>query len=310
MRKTRTFVFYSIKHMMRTTILLLILSSLYQPLRAQETQIDRSRISIMVIPVNAKDSVTGYQEAISVINSALINMGYRNTLDFKTHKETVDKRRMMTQGTARTGELKYYIEQAEADVIIEADIIWSDPPADPRSRQARVKLKAVDKYTGAVYADNAFIQSMQREFPSLAVALNHALTKDGAEQFKQFLGQLDASYQVLLKEGRAVNVKFEMATKSRATWNDRVGEERLSDKLEEYIQQLALAHRYRALGSSAEYMDFTVQVPIIDESGAFVSPNTFLRKKLDAAFYKLGFDVDVSQVNNWVNFTLLKRTTL
>ena len=303
---------------MRTTIIPFFLLLLSNAAIGQENvspKIDRSVISIMAVPVSSTNNVLeklekdpGYSEAISAINSALINKGYRNTVDFKTHKEVIDKRRIMTQTTARSGDMKYYIEQASVDVLIEAEIIWTDPPGNPHNRQARVKLKAVDKYTGAVYADNAFIQSKQREFPGLPVAVNHALTEDGKEKFNQFLDQLDNSYQVLLKEGRAVNIKFEMGTKSRVTLNERIDDERLSDKLEDCIRKIALGGRYRSLGSSAEYMDFSVQVPLMDDKGAYVSPNVFLRKKVDTYFYQLGFEADCMQVNNWINFTLQQKT--
>jgi hypothetical protein len=277
---------------------------------------DRSRFSIMVVPVSSGDenmlarleTDAGYKEAISDINSALINMGYRNTLDFKTHKEIIDKRHEGTRAETWSGKMKEYIEKAEVDMIIEAEIFWTDPPGNPRNRQARLKLKAVDKYTGAIYADNAFIQSMQREFPGLAMAVDHALTRDGAEQFNKFLSQLDASYSMLLQGGRAVNIKFELGTTSKVTLNDRIGSERLSDKLEECLQKTALHGRYRALGSSAVYMDFAVQVPVIDEAGAYVSPNLYLRKKIDDYFYQLGFEVTFLQVNNWINFILLQKS--
>jgi hypothetical protein len=278
--------------------------------------VDRSRFSLMVVPFSSDgtdlirklESDAGYREAVSDINSALINRGYRNTMDFKTHMEIVNKRHVMTEGKTWSGGMKKYIEEAETDMVVYAEIFWTDPPGDPRNRQARISLKAVDKYTGAVYADNAFITSAPREYPGLAVAVDHALTKDGAEQFAKFLGQLDASYSVLFREGRSVNVKFELGTTCKETMETRIGDERLSDKLEACLKDLSLHGRCRPLGSSAEYVDFAVQVPIIDEKGAFVSPNVYLKKEVDRYSHQLGFEVTCSQVNYWINFILLSKS--
>lgn len=304
--------------MMKAVITTVILLLVRIPGWAQDKPIapvDRARLTLMVVPFSTEgrnvlermEKDPGYREAISGINSALIDMGYRNTLDFKTHKEIIDQRHAITRAETWSGALKEYIEQAKVDVIIEAEINWIDPPGNPRDRQARLKLKAVDKYTGAVYADNAFIQSFQREFPGLAVAVNHALTKDGAEQFRKFLQQLDASYQVLLREGRSVNIKFELGTTSKVTLSDRINGERLAHKLEECLRKIAFQGRYRPMGSSAVYMDFTVQVPVVDEAGAYISPNLYLGNKVDDYFYQLGFEVKMLQINNWINFILQEK---
>ena len=49
--------------------------------------------------------------------------------------------------------------------------------------------------------------------------------------------QLDAQYAVLLTEGRPMQVKFEVAANSTLTLTDRVGAERLSDKIVQCIKQ-------------------------------------------------------------------------
>ena len=282
---------------------------------AQDTAyagVDRSQLSIMVVPytsgnediIKRLETEPGYKEAISGINSALINMGYRNTRDFKTHKENIDNGRLLTEHMVWSDRMKLYIENAPVDVLVEAEITWSDPPGHPRDRQVKMLMKAVDKYTSAVYADNASIQSGQREFPGLGVAVDHALNKEGAAGFRMFLDQLDASYRNVLKEGRHVNIRFETGTDSKVKLSDYVGDERLSDKVEECLRKAAFNGRYHLLGQSATYMEFNVQVPVIDESGASVTPSMYLRKKVDAFFHKLGYTVEYLVVGNWIHFVL------
>jgi hypothetical protein len=202
--------------------------------------------------------------------------------------------------------MKIYIEEAPVDMLIEAEIIYNDPPGKPTSRQARIFLKAVDKYTGAVYA-NTSVQSYEREFSGLPQAVEHALNKDGATQFKSFLQQLDTQYATLLTEGRPMQIKFEVAANSTLLLTDRIGMERLSDKIMQCIKYCAFNGQYKVIGETKLYLDFTAQVPMIDEKGRSISPTDYLRYKVDQYLFGQGFETDYSTLGTWINFVLRSR---
>jgi hypothetical protein len=250
---------------------------------------------------------TGYKNAISVINSALIDMGYSKTLDFRTWKQNIDEQDPITGDKTWYEKINGYIEKAPVDIIIETEVTWINPPGDSRNRQARLRLMAIDKYTSAIYADNGSIQSAQREFPDLATAVESALGRDGRAQFNKFLGQLDASYMNIMANGRQVSVRFSISnTNAELRFPELVGDERLSDKIEGFIRQKAVRHQY-TVSESPSYMDFKVVVPVMDQDSVPQTPSWFLRRAMDSSFRTWGLDVNYSVYGNWINFTLLKR---
>src|SRR5258708_28031044 len=133
----------------------------------------RSLLSIMVVPYTfgnedillRLEKDTGYKNAISVINSALINMGYTKTLDVKTYKENIDDKNLVTGDKTWSEKINIYIEDAPVDIIIETEITCINPPGNPRDRQDKPRLKATDKCTSDIYADNGSIQFDQTKFP-------------------------------------------------------------------------------------------------------------------------------------------------
>ena len=273
-------------------------------------------VSIMVAPYADADSEAlfnrmqhdeGYIAAISVINSALIGMGYQHTLDLRTLNEVRERRRWTTEGEVKSDRMKDAIEYAPVDVLIETAVVWTDPPGDPASRQVKLRLKAVDKYTGAIYADDADLVSEQREFPDLAYAVNHLLKEERSDQFKAFLQRMETSYEKVVRDGRSIQIKFEVCQRCTIGLSDRVGADRLSDKIEECIRTNAFKHQYSLVGESDNYMDLTVQVPVTDETGASVTPGLFIRKKVDDYFYQLGFETKCMVMGGWISIILKKR---
>lgn len=279
------------------------------------TALDRSRLSIMVLPHNPYKSDVlekiekepGYKEAISSINSALVNMGYTNTLDQRTLMENITDWAGTTSDKVRSEKMNIFIQNAPADILIEAEIFWTDPPGDPKDRQVRLSLKAVDKYNSNIYADNASIRSAQREFPSLQAAVDHVLKFEGQAEFKKFLTQLDSSYSKIIREGRPVNMKFEIALGSRLRLSDRIGFDRISDKIEACVRRNAFEGKYQLRGEGDYYMELSVRVPVADKNGASISPSLYMRKKLDDYLFEQGLQADFSIVGSWINFMLVKK---
>ena len=276
--------------------------------------INRAQLTIMVVPYTSKgeDILTriekdaGYKDAVAAINTALLNLGYK-VRDFKEHIDIINQRIQFTQATSQNDRMKKYIEQAPVDLLIEAEIIWSDPPDLPTHRQVRVLLKAVDKYTSDVYANSTTIQSFPREFSGLPQAIDHAFTSDGVTQFRTFLKQLDISYASLLTDGRPMKVKFEVAANRNFDLTKRINTERLSDKIIQAIKQYTYKGQYKVIGETETYMDFVAQVPVIDEKGNSVTPTEYLRYKVDQYLFALGFDMKYSTMGPWINFTLINR---
>jgi|GEM_PF-3502973 len=275
----------------------------------------RSRLTIMVVPyVSGSQDIegrlerdSGYKNAISSINSALINMGYTKTVDFRMRRDNKDGKHFMLNGRPSTGRMEINIENAPVDVLIETEITWIDTPGNPRDRRAKLHLKAIDAYTNAVYADNSSIQSAQREFPDVSTAVEAALERDGRAQFRTFLTQLDTSYSKLLRNGRQVNIQFDLGKETAEKFSDLAGDERLADRIEGFIRQQAFHGQYELAGETGTYMQFSVYVPIVDEDGMSQTPGWFLRRTLDSYFRQWGYAVDYATMRNWLNFTLQKK---
>lgn len=283
-----------------------------QKLHAQ-APVNYSRSMLSVMAVLASDSGdkkinnSYYNSAISKINSALIDMGYSKTIDASKQKVLIDNKSSLNEGKTRSREINTLIEHAPVDLIIETEITWIDPPGNPRDRQVRLHLKAVDSYTGAVYADNSSIQSSRREFADLGEAVDIAISRDGSRQFKSFLDQLDSSYIKLMKTGRLVSIQFGVDRESMAKFTDLIGNENLSDKIISFLRLKAFGGQCQVVGESETFMQFNVAIPLVDNDGIHSSPSWYLRKDIDAYFRQLGYAVRPAVVGNYVHFTLIKR---
>ena len=276
---------------------------------------DRSQLSFVVVPyaAYATDSLgytttdKGFEAARSAINSQLISMGYKNIEDVKLSRTISDERGMLTQSKAGFDDIQAALEKAPADVLIQVDVVWVDPPGNPRNRQAQLKLKAVDRYNGIIYADNASLQSNQREFPDVQTAVRNTLKLDAATEFQNFLQQLESSYSTVLAEGRTMNVKFEVGKNSGVDLSYLVNGESLSDNIEDCISKNSYKGQFKPIASYEKYMDFTVQVPLTDESGRAVSPNQYLNKKVKQFFIASDLDVKCIIQKPWISFILMTK---
>jgi len=276
----------------------------------------RSALSVMVIPFapggdkNVKNLIehdTAFRQAISYINSALIDMGYSKTLDFLTFKDIIDKKISITEDEVWSTRAKRYIEQAPVDIIIETDLTWIDPRDRPHDRQAIVQLKAVDKYTSVIYANASSIRTAPREFPGLPAAMDCALNRDGRVAFQNFLAQLDSSCAKLPKKGRITTIKFEIATESTISLYDAVGNERLLDKIKAFVSSKAFHGGYEIVGFSAKYMELQVQLPVFSDSSSAKAVNADFDKELNNYLNQWGIKTDCTAVGSWLNFILQRR---
>lgn len=280
------------------------------PVQAQNpdsTRFDRSQLTLMVVPqMGATDN--GYTAAIAELNNALLDKGYRNTLDEATRQHNVTDQRIFTSAIARSDSMKIFIEEAPADIRIEAEMHWMEQPAGDAARQLQISLKAVDNYTGALYAQG-IIQSKPRQFPGMEKAVQNTLKLDGKEAFEKFVARLDQSYARVIKEGRLLNLQFEVDYAGEVRLTDRIEGERITEKIETYIKQKAFKGQYRITGESPAYMGITALVPVVDERGIAVSPGSFLARGLDNYFYALGLEVMYASKVNLYKFVLKKRSS-
>jgi hypothetical protein len=292
--------------------LVLILTFLFVRIHAQDkdgVKIDRSQLSLIVIPAVSDEMENDYYTAISEINSALLKNGYKNTLDFKTQQENIISNRAFTAAHSKSDRMKIMIETAPADIYIETKMRWMDMQAGSTARQLQLSLKAVDKYTNAIYGD-AVILSQHREFPGMDRAVETTLRVDGLEAFNRFLDQLDQSYRTILKEGRQVNMQFEVAATSDFTIDKKIGDTRLSETIENYVREKAndFKGQYKIIGESPDYMNILIQVPIVDMDGRAVTPSKFVGRGMDNYFSKLGLEVMYATKGTLLKYVLKQKS--
>ncbi len=265
------------------------------PLKAQ----NRSQLSVMIMP----DTTAGlpavlekvatdnaYRAVTAKLTSALLENGYRNTQDAGTHLEQVRGARWFTSDSTLGGDkMRLFIESAPADILIAPALHWMEAPDGRPYRRLQLYLKAVDKYTGNVYAD-ALLQSKERAFSNLEEAAHTTLTIDGKEAFVRFLTRLDKSYEVVMKEGRPMDMQFEISLNSGVRLSDRVGQEgrRISELIEACVREKALNGQYKVVGVSASYMHIIVQAPVIDAAGRSVTPENYLGNGVEDCSYRKG----------------------
>lgn len=284
---------------------------------AQDIPAWRSQVSIMVVPytsqgspeqiLQAIESNGSYRRAIAFIQEALIAQGYEQLLDFREHMAQVDASIRMTVDFTADNRMKEYIERAPVDIYIETEIEYMDPPDQPRMRQARISLKAIDKYNAAIYAANAAINSYQREFVDIAQAVDKAIRQDGAAEFNKFLRQLDTACKSLHLAGPPIKLKFEVADTSGLSLLERVGSARIADKIKPVIKQLAYKGRYKLMGEHEKLIRYTMRIPPVDEQGNPVLVNDLIRSRVDQQFADLGITYTYSVVGNWIIFILQDR---
>lgn len=293
--------------------ILIFLSASVHAQDKDRMKMDRSQLSLIVVPIvnEAKSEIENdYYSAISEINSALLKSGYKNTLDFKTQQENIISQRAFTAAHSKSDQMKIIIEKAPADICIETKIRWMDSPPGATARQLQLSLKAVDKFTNAIYSD-AILLSQHREFPGMDKAVETTLRIDGKDAFSRFLEQLDESYKTVLNEGRQVNMQFEVEATSDFTIGKRIGDVRLSEKIEDYVREKANAFngQYKVIGESPDYMNILIQVPLVDTAGHAVTPGNFVGRGMDNYFSQLGLEVIYATKGTLLKYVLKQKST-
>ena len=268
----------------------LVLVTLVLP--AQE--INRSYLTVMVLPYTSKDedvlakfeNDVAYRTAIAEINNALLNNGYNNTKDLRENQELIERVRAATEKGTQRDQLKKLIEELPADIVIEAELIWTDPPGRPQDREVQILLKAKDKHTSSLYASSARIRSSPRAYRDLSEAAETALVRDGKKEFDDFLTLMEQS----LKRGRQLPFRFDLAIASPVDYQYYIEGKMIKDWIKQALQQNALNGFYRITGESSSFLQGFSQEPIIDKNGYYVQPcaticngviRTLREKKLD-----------------------------
>lgn len=243
-------------------------------LPAQE--LNRSYLTVMVIPYTSKnedvlakfENDVAYRTAIAEINNALLNKGYSNTQELRENQELIERVRGATEKGTQRDQLKKLIEELPADIVIEAELIWTDPPGRSQDREVQILLKAKDKHTSSLYATSTRIRSSPREYRDLSEAAESALTRDGKKEFEDFLSLMEQS----LKRGRQLPFRFDLATASPVDYQYYIEGKMIKDWIKQALQQNALNGFYRITGESSTYLQGFSQEPVIGKNGYYVQP--------------------------------------
>tara|TARA_Y100000782_G_C10166016_1_gene257701 strand:- start:388 stop:1290 length:903 start_codon:yes stop_codon:yes gene_type:complete len=275
-------------------------------IHAQE--INRSFLSVMVIPYSrtGEDVLTRYEEdihyraAVAEINNALINRGYTFTQDLRTQKALVEKVRKYNLDGNQRDALKELIEELPADIIIEAEIIWTDPEGHPEDREVQLILNAIDKHTASLYASSPSIKSYQRAFNNIQEAVSIALQRDGKTAFDAFILQMEST----LKKGRQLPFRFELSATSPINYLDTVNSIRVQELVHEALKKYALGGYSRVSGESKTFIQGFSLEPVIDNNGYYVQPCGSLCQGVEQFLLEKGLVIHYQRAGQQVFFQL------
>ncbi len=269
---------------------------------AYAQEINRSFLTVMVIPYTTEGNAIAkfendpaYRAAIGEINNALIKLGYSNTLDLREQRALIDK--FKNRGSTQNDDLKELIQELPADIVIEAELEWIESGED---KQVRVALKAIDKHTATLYANNPGIRSQQRNFLNLQEAVEAALRRDGKKQFEAFLEQMEAS----LLLGRQVPFRFEVATVTPLNYKTIIEGKPLMEWVKDALAQHGKDQFYRITGESANLIQgFSIE-PIIDAQGFYIQPCSALCSGVGEFMRGIGINMQYDRVGKQTLFRL------
>ncbi len=245
-----------------------------------------------------------YRVLINEISAAFIENGYHNLLDFRTHYESILYRTTLTNEIVKSSLLKIAIENAPVDVLIEAEILLDSQRTNPNNKQVSIRLTAIDKYSALILSSTSHIKSNYRQVQSLKNLIDVALTIDGKTSFIQFLAQLDRSLELIEKQGRTLKIKFEIAKGSSKSFLNRSENKQISTLLEQFIRLHSINEQCRQMNVSAQYIDFSINMAVLDKEGIPISYMQFI-DQLSKYLGELGMPVkDVSMVGSWINFII------
>ena len=287
-------------------LLLLIYQSGF--LAAQPTEIDRSFLTLMVIPYTGPDegvkSIIEKDEVcrsvLGQINRVFEERGYR-TKDYMAILRLPGKAPDAAD-LERTENMEA-IKNARVDVVIYAEIkLRSLTEGD---RQIQLHLQAIDQYSGENYANNISIESTRRRYSDFPQAVKEAQL---VNQLNIFADQLDLKLVDILKNGRTVTVKVSVKPGGKLNLNTLIdgSDIDLSGTIEEWIRSRAA--RVYPPGGDSNYWQTECKLPVLDANQRSVTPfsfrSDFKRFLLQLRFSNAPLKVEDQTINSVIDMKL------
>ena len=246
-----------------------------QLLMAQPIGIDRSFLTVMVIPYTGPDESTKSaiekdevcRTVLGQVNQVFEERGYR-TKDYMA----ILKLSNMAPDAAdleRTENIEA-IKNARVDVVIYVEIKLLD--LSEGDKQMRLRLQAIDQYSAENYANSIYAESTRRRFSDFSQAAREAQL---VKQLNVYADQLDKKFTDILQNGRTVTIKVSTNPSSQVNLNTLLdgGENDLIGSVEEWVRSKTVKV-YPPSGDTSYWLA-ECKLPVIDEKQRSVTPFSF-----------------------------------
>ena len=288
-------------------LLIFCIGFYFSSLRSQDQAHHFGTFNVMVVPLHSNISLGAQEEytqnqniAIHELNNVLKGKGFSNLLDYSTYTSLAKERTLLSNEQTLSSIAKAAIQNAPVDVIIEIEVTYINPPNLPQNKQVLINLKAIDRYNSHIYAIGSF-GSKQRNFPSIQKAIQTTFSIDGVQTLNSFIEKLQYELDDVVKNGRLIKLKFEIAKESAKRFSNKIGTSSIADQIENFVKNQIAQGYCQLIGQSADYMDFSLKINALDSQS---QPNTLvsIRRSLDGLFQKMGVEVkDIFTVGTWIN---------
>ena len=244
-------------------------------LGAQPPELDRSFLTVMVIPYTGPDegvkSVIERDEVcravLGQINRTFEERGYR-TKDYMAILKLPNKAPDAAD-LERTENIEA-IKNARVDVVVYVEIKLLN--LSEGDKQVQLQLQAIDQYSAENYANNISIESTRRRYQDFTQAVKEVQL---VNQLKTFADQLDQKFLDILKHGRTVTIKVSFNSKSKSNLNSPLdgSDMDLGGDIEAWVR----SHTVRIYPSSGEssYWQAECKLPVLDEKQRSITPYSF-----------------------------------
>lgn len=242
-----------------------------QATSAQPAEIDRSFLTIMVVPYTGPDESTksviekgGVCRAVlSQICQVFEERGYR-TKDYMAILNLSNNAPDATD-LERTENIEA-IKNARVDVVVYVEIKLRELSGD--DKQLQLQLQAIDQYSAENYANSVSVESTRRRFSDFSQAVREAQL---VKQLNIYADQLDKKFMDILQNGRTITIKIS----SQVNLNTLLvgGENDLIGSIEEWVRSRVV--KVYPPSGDASYWVAECKLPVIDEKQCSVTPFSF-----------------------------------
>ncbi len=257
------------------SILLILLCT--SSLLAQPTEVDRSFLTLMVIPYTQSDqSVREVIEdgklvraVIGQVNDLFSERGYR-TKDY-TAITKLSQVAPLAVDLERT-EIKEAIQNSGVDIVIYVEITPREYPQG--DRQLQLSLQAIDLYSAENYANSVSVESNRRNYTD--VNMVKAVTDNQfTQQLGEFVDRLDKKMVDLIMNGRTVTIKVNLLPDSNLDLGSVVDEKNmdLSGVIESWVR--SNTSRIYPPSGDFDFWQAECKIPVFDSTNQIVTPHSF-----------------------------------